>query len=211
MILPYYTLFTATHTHTVLTMINPQDLPDNFYLSLAVGVQPFEDILRMHEIPQEDASELEAHPIFKQRLLLAQELVEDTGQAFRARCRSIANDALQHIRALLRDTATPPSVQLEAFKTIAKYGKLEPEPPSANQHAGPTGPQLTLTIIAPNGETAFTTAMTNSLPAPKHIQGTVLDDLPALPAYPEEDDDWADPPDLPVSRASAVELGFALP
>lgn len=190
-------------------MINPQYLPDNFYLSLAVGVQPFEDILRMHEIPQEDASELEAHPIFKQRLLLAQELVEDTGQAFRARCRSIANDALPHIRALLRDTATPPSVQLEAFKTIAKYGKLEPEPPAANQNTGPTGPQLTLTIIAPNGETAFTTAMTPN--HPKQIHGAVIDDLPALPSYPEEDDDWADPPDLPVARASAVELGFALP
>ena len=183
-------------------MINPQDLPDNFYLSLAVGVQPFDDILRMHEIPQEDASELEAHPIFKQRLLLAQELVEDTGQAFRARCRSIANDALPHIRALLRDTATPPSVQLEAFKTIAKYGKLEPEP--KEQAAGPSGPQLTLTIIAPNGETAFTTAM-----VPHHR--AVVEDIPALPSYPEEDDDWADPPDLPVARASAVELGFALP
>ena len=46
---------------------------------------------------------------------------------------------------------------------------------------------------------------------PKQVQGAVLDDLPALPSYPEEDDDWVDPPDLPIARASAVELGFALP
>jgi len=192
-------------------MINPQDLPENFFLSVAVGVQPFEDILRMHEIPADDGDELAADPIFQQRLLAAQELVEDSGQAFRARCRVIANDALPHIRALLRDTATPPSVQLEAFKTIAKYGKLEPEPPSAHQNTGPTGPQLTLTIIAPNGETAFSTALTSNQPPLKQIPGTVLDDdPPPLPVYPEEDDDWVDPPDLPVRKTSAAALGFAL-
>ena len=190
-------------------MINPKDLPDNFYLAAAVGIQSFEDILRMYDIPEEDAGELTAHPVFQQRLLLSRDAVETDGTAFFARCRLLAGQTMPAMINLIQDPATPATVQLEAWKTLVKYGRLEPQP--KEQAAGPTGPQLTLTIIAPNGETAFTTAMTNNLPAPKHIQGAVLDDLPALPAYPEEDDDWADPPDLPVSRASAVELGFALP
>lgn len=183
-------------------MINPKDLPDNFYLAAAVGVQSFEDILRMYDIPEEDAEELTAHPVFQQRLLLAKDAVETDGTAFFARCRLLAGQTMPAMISLIQDPATPATVQLEAWKTLVKYGRLEPQP--KEQAAGPSGPQLTLTIIAPNGETAFTTAM-----VPHHR--AVVEDIPALPSYPEEDDDWADPPDLPVARASAVELGFALP
>lgn len=185
-------------------MINPKDLPDNFYLAAAVGIQSFEDILRMYDIPEEDAGELTAHPVFQQRLLLARDAVETDGTAFFARCRLLAGQTMPSMIDLIQDPATPATVQLEAWKTLVKYGRLEPQP--KEQTAGPTGPQLTLTIIAPNGETAFTTAMNPN--QPKRISGAVLDDPTP---YPLEDDDWVDPPDLPTTRASALELGFALP
>lgn len=188
-------------------MIDPTSLPDQFYLAAAVGVRPYHEILTMFEISEEDADALQAHPVFQQRLLLAKDAVETDGTAFFARCRILAGQTMPAMINLINDAGTPASVQLEAWKALVKFGRLEPQPQAQNQAAA--GPQLTLTIIAPNGETAFTTAMTPN--HPKQVQGAVIDDLPALPSYPEEDDDWADPPDLPVARASAVELGFALP
>lgn len=184
--------------------MNPKDLPDNFYLAAAVGIQPFEDILRMYDIPEEEADELTIHPVFQQRLLLAKDAVETDGTAFFARCRLLAGQTMPTMVNMIQDPSTPASVQLDAWRTLVKYGRLEPQP--KEQSAGPGGPQLTLTIIAPNGETAFTTAMTPT--QPKRISGAILDDSPA--AYPAEEDDWVDPPDLPTTRVSAAALGFAI-
>ena len=190
-------------------MIDPTKLPDNFYLAAAIGVQPMEEILAMYEISEEDAEELQANPTFTQRLLLAKDAVETDGTAFFARCRILAGQTMPAMVNLINDSATPASVQLEAWKTLVKFGRLEPQPKEAI--AGPTGPQLTLTIIAPNGETAFSTALTSNQPPLKQIPGAVVDDdPPPLPVYPEEDDDWVDPPDLPVRKTSAAALGFAL-
>ncbi len=175
-------------------MTDPKELPDNFYLAAAVGIQSFEDILRMYEIPQEDADDLTAHPVFQQRLLLARDAVETDGTAFFARCRLLAGQTMPSMINLIQDPATPATVQLEAWKTLVRYGRLEPQP--KEQSAGPSGPQLTLTIIAPNGDTAFSTAM-------QPISGTTIDhDAPALSHYPPEEDDWLDPPDIPTTRAA---------
>ena len=182
-------------------MINPKDLPDNFYLAAAVGIQSFEDILRMYDIPEEDAGELTAHPVFQQRLLLARDAVETDGTAFFARCRLLAGQTMPAMINLIQDPATPATVQLEAWKTLVKYGRLEPQP--KEQATGPSGPQLTLTIIAPNGETGFSAAL-NTSPGQTY---DVEPEPPALPHYPPEEDDWVDYPEVRVSAAS---LGFAL-
>lgn len=181
-------------------MFDPKDLPDNFYLAAAVGVQSFEDILRMYDIPLEAADDLTAHPVFQQRLLLAKDAVETDGTAFFARCRLLAGQTMPAMINLIQDPATPAPVQLEAWRTLVKYGRLEPQP--KEQQSGASGPQLTLTIIAPNGETAFGTTLVSQQPQR-------LPDLPALSNYPAEDDDWVDPPYLLETRASAASLGFA--
>lgn len=181
-------------------MTDPKDLPDNFYLAAAVGVQSFDDILKMYDIPEEAADDLTAHPVFQQRLLLAKDAVETDGTAFFARCRLLAGQTMPNMVDLIQDASTPATVQLEAWRTLVKYGRLEPQP--KEQAAGASGPQLTLTIIAPNGDTAFSTSLVANQPRP--------DPVPVLAHYDAEDDDWVDPPDLLIeTRATAASLGFA--
>jgi hypothetical protein len=190
-------------------MIDPKALPDNFYLAAAVGVRPYDDLLTMFEIDQEDAEALQSHPVFQQRLLLAKDAVETDGTAFFARCRILAGQTMPAMINLINDTGTPASVQLEAWKSLVKYGRLEPPPPN-QQVSSSSGPSLTLTIIAPNGELGFNAEIN---PAPV---GNIYDassdatEPVALPHYPPEDDDWADPPDLPATRVSAAALGFVV-
>lgn len=179
-------------------MIDPTTLPDNFYLATAVGVRPFDEILTMFEIAPEDGEALQEHPIFQQRLLLARDAVETDGTAFFARCRILAGQTMPAMLNLINDSGTPASVQLDAWKTLVKYGRLEPLPPTQQ---ATVGPQLTLTIVAPGGEMGFNAELNALSPA-------VSAQPPALPHYPAEEDDWVDPP--VVERVSAASLGFAM-
>ena len=51
---------------------------------------------------------------------------------------------------MMQDMDVPASTQLDAFKTLVKYGGLEPA--KSDDTAG-TGPQLVLNIVAPDGTT----------------------------------------------------------
>lgn len=132
------------------------DLPETFYVDVAVGVTPFHTLCQMYEVPAHVESQLEGDPEFERRLAIAKQSVEDDGRAFRARCRTVVNNSVQHMQQVMRDPDTPASTQLEAFKTLARFGELEPE---KNQTDANTGPQLTLNIIAPDGQSAMSLDM----------------------------------------------------
>ena len=152
--------------------MTPRDLPEAFYIDVAVGVQSYEEICRMYEVPDHVAAQLEHHSEFQRRLSLATQAVEDDGRAFRARCRTIVNNSVAHMSNLMRDPDTPASTQLEAFKTLAKYGELEPD----KAVAADTGPQLTLNIIAPDGSAGM------SLDMGSGSQGKVIEHQPPEPS-----------------------------
>ena len=133
--------------------ISPSTLPDQFYIDLAVGVYPFEEICDMYGVDPTQGASVESTPEFQQRFLLAKQAVEDDGRAFRARCRTVVHNAIPHMERLMHDPETPASTQLETFKAMAKYGKLEPERVQDTQNSG--GPQLVLNIIGPDGATGF--------------------------------------------------------
>lgn len=157
-----------------------EDIPERFFIDIAVGVYPFEDICKMYELDPDLAEDLEDDPVFVKRLKLAQQVVEDDGRAFRSRCRSVVQNSITSMEHLMHDPDTPPSTRLEAFKTLAKFGELEPRRSDEN---GPTGPQLSLTIIAPDGRNMV---QLGAQPAPDYIDVTpeqgVEDDEPAVPA-----------------------------
>ena len=122
-------------------------LPDRFYVDCAIGVKPFADICASYSIDPTDIDPTDL--LFRKRLLQAEQAVEEDGQAFRARCRLVVNETIPKIQLLITDPDVPSSVQLEAFKTLAKLGALEPE---KKKEEAVTGPQLSLTIVAPGGE-----------------------------------------------------------
>lgn len=130
--------------------MDPHQLSERFFIDLAVGVMPFADICALHKVTPAAVEAIEDHPVFKQRMTQAQQAVDDDGRAFRARCRSIINQSVNRMERLMADPDVPASTRLETFKTLAKYGQLEPQEKAANQ--GPSGPQLVFNIYGPDGQ-----------------------------------------------------------
>ena len=128
--------------------LQPTTLPDRFYIDLAIGAAPFDDICRTYGLDPEDVGALDADAQFTMRLLQAKQSVEDDGSAFKARCRSMVHETIQHVGRIVSDVEAPARDRIEAFKTLAKLGALEPK----EDQTRTTGPALSLTIIAPGGE-----------------------------------------------------------
>jgi hypothetical protein len=131
-----------------LTTLSPEDLPTRFFIDVAVGVSPFEEICQAYGLDHTQVTTLAEDPVFAQRAVLAKQSVEEDGRAFRARCRTVVHEALPRMHAIIHDPDVPASTQVNAFQALVKYGKLEPETEQANQG----GNYLSLTIIAPGGE-----------------------------------------------------------
>lgn len=133
---------------TQLPAVHIEALSEEFFIDVAVGVNSFADICDNYEIDPVSAKTLELDPVFQRRLRIAQQVVEDDGTAFRSRCRVAVTDSVHHVMHMLKDTDVPASTQLDAFKTLVKYGGLEPTREDSNMS---TGPQLVLNIVAPDG------------------------------------------------------------
>ena len=131
-----------------LTTLSVQDFPDEFFIDVAVGVSPFAVIAESYGFSSTEAEALASDPDFKRRLNLATKVVEDDGSAFKARCRKIVSDRLAGISSLMGDPDTPATVQLDAFKTLVKFGELEPV---RGQAEGGSAPVLSLVFVAPDG------------------------------------------------------------
>lgn len=132
--------------------ISVDRLPEQFFIDLAVGVHTFEDICAIYSVDPEAVEDVESDDLFVQRFNLAKQAVEDSGEAFRARCRTIVHRALPLMETLMGDPDAPATARLDAFKSLVKYGELEPAKQETTDRAGP---QFVLNIIAPDGTTAF--------------------------------------------------------
>ena len=196
-------------------IITADKLPDTFFITMAIGVKPMKEVMELYELTPADLTSLDADPLFHQRMAQAKDAVETDGSAFFARCRLLAGETLANVTTLIRDPGTSPATQLEAWKTLVKYGRLEPSPAAATA----AGPSLTFTIITPQGDTVVSTQLVSastshdaSGPALPHLQDPLLLPTPSHSNY-LTDDDWIDPPDippLPERRVSARDLGFAV-
>ena len=128
-------------------MLSVADIPEQFYIDLAIGAKPTREIYDAYGLEQElvDSKDM----VFVQKCRTAKRTVESTDTAFRARCKAIVQDSLPVMRKLILDPDISPAVRTDAFKTMVKYAGLEPQPTAA-QNA--LGVGLSLTIIAPGGQ-----------------------------------------------------------
>lgn len=161
-------------------------LPDRFYLDMAIGTAPFEDICKTYELDPEVVRLHADDAVFSHRLLLAKQAVEDDGRAFKARCRVLAHKALPRLAAVVEDTQAPASAQIEAFKLLCKLGQLEPVENTQAQ----AGQGLQFTIIAPNGDVAFSIGPPDKPETTKVIDPPKIKPLPVV-ASPDEFD-WVE-------------------
>lgn len=131
-----------------LPALQVEALPEEFFIDIAVGVNSFTEICDNYEITEPQSVALENDPVFQRRLRMAQEIVETDGTAFKARCRAAVTNSVHNVVHMMQDVDVPASTQLDAFKTLVKYGGLEPV--KSDDGVG-TGPQLVLNIVAPDG------------------------------------------------------------
>lgn len=148
----------------------PTNLPDRFYIDLAIGTQSFAEICRLYQLNPDEVEEHTEDPLFIQRLAQAEQAVADDGRAFRARCKRVVHDSIPRMQALINRPDVPAATQLSAFQTLVRYSGMEPEKQAKPTHSGPA---LTFTIIGPGQQRMET-----------RIEGTVVDN------EDDEDDDF---------------------
>lgn len=122
-------------------------LPDQFYLAMAIGTQPFDELCLSFDLDPEYVRSLDGDPLFLSRMAQARSAVEDDGRAFRARCRTLVQQVIPRMGQIINDPEVPASTQVEAFKALVKFGGLEPKETTQTN----TGATLNFTIIAPDG------------------------------------------------------------
>lgn len=142
-----------------LPAVRVESIPEEFFIDLAVGVGTYIDICDNYNIDQTTAESLEADPLFQRRLRIAQQTVEDDGSAFRARCRIAVAESVDSVMHMIKDPDVASSTQLDAFKTLARFGGLEP---AKVEGAAGAGPALVLNIVAPDGSNATLTTVNSA-------------------------------------------------
>lgn len=152
----------------------PTSLPERFYIDLAIGAQPFEDICTLYSLDPEAISQHADDPMFVQRLAQAEQAVADDGRAFRARCKRVVHDAIPRLQEIIHSPDVPAATQLTAFQSLVKYSGMEPEKQAQQTTQGPS---ISLTIIGPGGEAHRIEAA---------VQGQVIEN-----EEPNEDDELA--------------------
>jgi hypothetical protein len=158
-----------------VTNLSVEDVPDAMFIDLAIGVNDFADICENYGIDETTAMYLSTTEHFKRRVRIAEAVVADDGTAFKARCRLAVTNTVDHVLNLVRDPAVPSTTQLDAFKTLAKFGELEPV---RDANAGSMGPMLTLNIVAPDGSSGMT--LQTAAREPREVKGVVTMDVPEL-------------------------------
>lgn len=132
---------------TNIVPLQPKRLPERFYIDLAIGAAPVEDICATYGLDPDAVKELAGDAEFDTRFFQAKQSVEDDGRAFRARCRAAVHRAVPTMEQIVNDDEAPANVRVEAFKALVKFGQLEPKETQAQGG----GAHLTLTIVAPDG------------------------------------------------------------
>lgn len=136
--------------NSTLPSVRIADLPEEFFIDLAIGTNTFVEICDNYNIDEQTAATLDSDALFQRRFRIAKQVVEDDGTAFRSRCRAAVTNSVHHVMNMMRDADVSASTQLDAFKTLVKYGGLEPQ---REDSGAVSGPQLVLNIVAPDGTT----------------------------------------------------------
>lgn len=121
------------------------DVPQSLLLEAAVGLDPLDEIAARHGYTQEQTDQLRKDPSFSIRVArVASELKKD-GVTFRMRAAHAAEDLIGVIWREAKASTTALPIKIDALKTLAKLGDMEPKANTQVQ----TGPGFSITINLP--------------------------------------------------------------
>lgn len=95
-------------------------------LDIALESYDLHDLLQKYDLTEVDLDRLYTLPQFKRELLNARAELTQTGSAFRAHARVLAEAHLVTMNELMNDEATPTSQKVLIWQSLVKYASLEP-------------------------------------------------------------------------------------
>ena len=106
---------------------------------LALGIDSLDDILTRHSLTHPDFQALENNLTFRRDLLRAHKEIAEEGVSFRRKAAIQAEEYLTYIHTIMTSNETPASTKVDIFKTLTKFGNLEPKKDKeAEEQAGQT-------------------------------------------------------------------------
>ena len=95
-------------------------------LDIALESHDLHDLLQKYDLTESDLDRLYALPQFRRELLTTRAELTQTGSAFRAHARVLAEAHLVTMNDLMSDEATPTSQKVVIWQSLVKYASLEP-------------------------------------------------------------------------------------
>ena len=128
------------HLHPIL------DVPPQLIAEAAVGIDSLEDICARYHYTPEQTAQLRNDPGFKARVSRMEQDLKKEGVTFRMRAAHAAEDLMADVWQQAKDPKVGLSMKLDALKTLAKLGDLEPK---QNAQAAAQGSGFSLVINLP--------------------------------------------------------------
>ena len=100
--------------------------PTMLPFEVALGINPIDEVLDAHDIDQQEWEAIQANPSFRKSLMAAQKEVAETGLSFQRKAAIQAEMYLEDVDALMTSIDTSPSLKVDIFKAMVKFGNLEP-------------------------------------------------------------------------------------
>lgn len=95
-------------------------------LDIALEAHDLPDLLHKYDITESYLDKLYTLPQFKRELLNARAELSQTGSAFRAHARVLAEAHLVTMNELMNDPDTPITQKVTIWQSLVKYASLEP-------------------------------------------------------------------------------------
>ena len=95
-------------------------------LDIALESHDLHDLLQKYDLTESDLDRLYALPQFRRELLTTRAELTQTGSAFRAHARVLAEAHLVTMNDLMSDAETPTSQKVLIWQSLVKYASLEP-------------------------------------------------------------------------------------
>lgn len=148
------------------------------YVDVAFGIEKPENVLRRYGFNDDDIRFLLNSDQFRVQVDRCRAELTSSGMMFKAKNAMLADSLMQSIYRQASDPQTPLAMKLEAYRTFAKFGGLEPQPSAQKGAIG--GVSISINLSAGTGTQPQTITVTASQPdeQPEEDDFVVFDALP---------------------------------
>ncbi len=145
----------------VVTPVAKSSWPARLPFDVAMG-ESNEKLCELYDITMEVLNGYFLCQPFRREVSLHAKEIQEHGITFKAKARLQAEEYLLDLDAIVHAPDIPPSVRLEAIKSVVRWGGLEPAPLKADPVSSVTNNRIEISWMSP----------------PDHSQSNVIIDLP---------------------------------